>query len=194
MLSLAWPTPADWAARNAAHVDRLLVEQAHLEKKAAAGAVRYLFEYPDHTVLHAPLSALAREELEHFELVVAALERRGVAYARQEPAPYAARLLAVVRRREPERLLDRMLCNAAIEARSCERMMLLSRELRGRDPELAELWAGLVGSEARHHELYVRLAQRVFGEETVAARIGEVMEHEGEVVRCGPRTPGLHNA
>src|SRR5690606_13661641 len=140
MLRLHSRTPETWAQRLLPHVEELLVEQAHLEKKAASAALTFVFRYPDHPGLHRALSAAAREELEHFERTLALLERRGLEVRRLAPGPYAERLLAVVRPREPERMLDQMLCNSVIEARSCERMKPLASALDGRDAELARFW------------------------------------------------------
>ena len=193
MLRLRNPTDAGWAARVLPHLDELLVEQAHLEKKAASAAITYLFRYPEHVFLQVPLSELAREELEHFEQTMAILERRGIAFGRQKPGPYAGRLLAIVRDKEPARLLDQMLCNATIEARSCERMKVLSEALVDRDPELAGFYHALVVSEARHHALYVRLAERIFDPAEVRARLDEVLDHEGDVIAKATPLPRLHN-
>lgn len=193
MLRLASNTDPAWADACVDDVPYLLVEQAHLEKKAAAAAISFMFRYPDHLFLQEPLSELAREELEHFELVLGAMRARGIEFKRQEPAPYAGRLLEIVRPTEPAKLLDQMLCNAAVEARSCERMMLLARALRAVDADLAALYHELVGSEARHHELYVELAQQIADPTEVELRILQVMEHEAEVVATAPRAPGLHN-
>jgi tRNA-(ms[2]io[6]A)-hydroxylase len=192
MAKLASATDAAWLERVLPHVDELLVEQAHLEKKAASGALTYLFRYPEHVVLLAPLSELAREELGHFERVLALLERRGIPFRRLRPGPYASELLAAVRDTEPERLLDQLLCHAAIEARSCERMRLLARALAGRDDELATLYGDLVRSEARHQSLYVELAARLFPRATVDARQREILSHESAVLARPCELPRLH--
>ncbi|MCC6672396.1 MAG: tRNA-(ms[2]io[6]A)-hydroxylase [Planctomycetes bacterium] len=192
MLRLEWQTPRAWAARAAEHLDELLREQAHLEKKAAAAALNLLFRHPDRVVLQVPLARLAREELEHFERAQELLERRGVAFGRQVPGPYAERLLQGVRAAEPERLLDTLLACACIEARSCERMRLLAVELRGRDAELAEFYADLVASEARHHALYVRLAELCFPPAQVAARLAEFLAREATIAAAGSEEPRLH--
>lgn len=191
MLRLASETGADWAHRAAAAIDVVLLDHCHLEKKAASTALTLMFRYPEHPLLARPLSELAREELEHFEQVLGHLEARGVAYQRLRPAPYAGKLLSIVREREPYRLLDTLLCCAFIEARSCERMKLLAEHLP--EPELAELYRGLLASEARHHGLYVRLARDVFGREAVEARLPEVAAHEAAVIEGAPTEPRLHN-
>ncbi|MGA0059957.1 MAG: tRNA isopentenyl-2-thiomethyl-A-37 hydroxylase MiaE, partial [Planctomycetota bacterium] len=156
-------------------------------------ALGFLFRYPEHLVLQAPLSELAREELEHFERTLALLEGRGIPFGRQQPGPYAARLLRVVRPADPERLLDHMLCCAVIEARSCERMKVLSDALRGRDDQLADFYHDLVVSEARHHGLYVRLAKELFDPTEVQARLDEILDHEGGVMREATGMARLHD-
>ncbi len=192
LLGLAEDADDAWLDRVLPHVDELLVEQAHLEKKAASGALTCLFRYPDQACLQRPLSELAREELEHFERTLALLERRGVPFGRLRPGPYMARLLAIVRDEEPWRLLDQLLCSAVIEARSCQRMLRLSRALRGRDDELADFYHDLVGSEARHRALFVTLAERIFDAREVRARLDEVLAHEADVLKRGSDVPRLH--
>lgn len=193
MLKLRHRTDADWAPRVLAGLPELLVEQAHLEKKAASTALGFLFRYPEHLVLQAPLSELAREELEHFEATLALLEARGIRFGRQRPGPYAGRLLRIARPADPERLLDQMLCCAVIEARSCERMKALATALRGVDEVLADFYFELVVSEARHHGLYVRLAKEIFDPDLVQGRLDEILDHEGDVMREATGMARLHD-
>jgi tRNA-(ms[2]io[6]A)-hydroxylase len=192
MLGLASITEVGWAERAVAHRDELLLEQAHLEKKAAAAAVNLLFRYPDQPALQRPLAELAREELEHFELCLDELERRGIAFGPQLASPYAARLLAIARRGEPGRLLDHLLCCALIEARSFERMRLLGNALAERDPDLSRLYLGLIASEARHHGVYLRLAREIFAAAEVEPRLQTIAAHEAQVQRELPDLPRLH--
>lgn len=193
MLNLRYRTGEDWAPRVLQGLPELLVEQAHLEKKAASAALAFLFRHPEHLVLQAPLSELAREELEHFEATLVILRARGIPFGRQRPGPYAGRLLRILRPEDPERLLDHMLCCAVIEARSCERMKALATALRGRDDELADFYHELVVSEARHHGLYVRLAKELFEPTLVDQRLGEILDHEGEVMRAATGSARLHD-
>lgn len=192
MFGLGVHTDPGWGERALAHLDEILLEQAHLEKKAAAAAVNFLFRYPDQPALQRPLAQLAREELEHFERILDELERRGIAFGPQLASPYAARLLAIVRGEEPWQLLDRMLCCALIEARSFERMRLLADALGEREPRLSALYRELLASEARHHGVYVRLANEIFGASVAGARLREVTAHEAEVQRALPRQARLH--
>ena len=130
MLNLASETDAAWIDQARENIDEILVDHAHCEKKAASTAISLLFRYPEHGVLLQPLSELAREELEHFELVLEILRTRDVAFRRLRPSPYAGRLLEGIRPEEPLRAVDTLLCLALIEARSCERMKLLAENLQ----------------------------------------------------------------
>jgi tRNA-(ms[2]io[6]A)-hydroxylase len=180
MLNLAAPTEPGWARRALAEPAELLLDHAHCEKKAAGVAVRLLFQYPQHGFLLAPLSRLAREELGHFEQVLGLLDERGIEFRRQRPSPYAGRLKQLVREREPERLIDLLLCCALIEARSCERMQQLGEATD--DGALAVFYRGLHAAEARHHGIYLDLARRLGSAEGVNARLAELAEHEAAIL------------
>jgi tRNA 2-(methylsulfanyl)-N6-isopentenyladenosine37 hydroxylase len=197
MLNLAAATAPDWAERALRHLPEILLDHAHCEKKAASTAVGLLFRYPEHGPLLVPLSRLGREELGHFEEVLGHLGDRGVPFARLPPSPYAASLCRVIRGREPDRVIDTLLCCALIEARSCERLRLLGAalEARGDEPVLARLYRGLVASEARHHQAYVDMALSlgVVPAPRLRARLGEIARHEAQVLAEAPRTPRLHN-
>jgi tRNA-(ms[2]io[6]A)-hydroxylase len=134
----------------------LLVDHATCEKKAASTAVSLMFAYPLDTQLVVTLSRLAREELRHFEQVQATMQRLEVAHVRQRPGRYGSALRAAIRTAEPGRKVDLLLVGALIEARSAERFALLAARLQ--EP-LAALYAALERSEARHFELYLRLAR-----------------------------------
>ncbi len=190
MLSLAAPTGPGWVERALGRLDEILIDHAHCEKKAASTALALLFRYPEHGFLQAPLSRLAREELRHFEEVLRELERRGLAFRRLRPSPYAGRLFEAVRTAEPARLLDTLLCCALIEARSCERFRLLAEAVAER--ALAGFYRGLLAAEARHHGEYVALARRVAPEEEVRARLAELAAHEAVVLSEAPPWARIH--
>lgn len=192
MLRLASHTGSDWLARVLPHRDELLLEQAHLERKAASAAVTFMFTYQEFAAIQQPLAELAREELEHYELVLAQMRRRGVAFARQVPCGYAARLRRVIRGQEPERGLDAMLVCAMIEARSCERLHLLGNALASDDAELAAMYRALTASEARHHALYVDLACACYPAHDVPARLSQIAAYEASALEQGPRQARLH--
>jgi tRNA-(ms[2]io[6]A)-hydroxylase len=203
MLHLAAPSDDDWGRRALTDIDEILLDHAHCEKKAASTALSMIFRFPEHPQLMLPMSALAREELEHFELVVALIRRRGHEFARQEPSPYAARLMTAVRTSASGRLLDTLLCCSLIEARSCERMQLITRALaeRGADApeheqhELFRLYDSLLASEARHHAIYVELARSCveIEEASLQTRLAELAEHEATIIRTADGPPRMHS-
>ena len=190
MLHLASTTDTAWITRALAHLDEILVDHAHCEKKAASTALSLHFRYPEQPELLTPLARLAREELAHFEEVLDRLRARGLGLRRQRPSPYASELMAGVRAAEPGRLVDTLLCMALIEARSCERLQLLAGAVQ--DGELAAFFHGLVAGEARHHRAYVDLAERVAPAAEVSRRLDELARHEASVLASVPALPRLH--
>ncbi len=194
MLHLASSTDPAWAPQARDHLEEILLDHAHCEKKAASTAMSLIFRYPERPGLMIPLARLAREELAHFEEVIEALRTRGLEYRRQQPSPYAARLMTAVRTHEPARLLDTLLCCALIEARSCERMRLLSEVLE--DPALVKLYRGLLACEARHFDSYLDLARKeaLVPETQLLARLGQLAVHEAAVLREPPGDVRLHGA
>jgi tRNA-(ms[2]io[6]A)-hydroxylase len=159
---LAAPSSAAWVEAACAGWRELLIDHANCEKKAASSALALIFAYPEDLALTRALSQLAREELRHFEQVSQLMQRLEVPFQRQKPARYAAGLRAALRSHEPARKLDLLLCGALIEARSCERFALLAPRLA--DP-LGTFYATLQRCEARHFELYLRLARTIAGVE-----------------------------
>ncbi len=180
---LAAPTSAAWLAQAIERLDLLLIDHAHCERKAAGVALQLMFRYPGEEGLAEALSPLAREELEHFELVLGVMRRRGIALRPLPAARYGAGLTKEVRRDEPGRMLDSFLVAGLIEARSHERMALLAEHLP--DAELRELYGELLASEARHFGLYWLLCEERFGREATVARLQELALVETDVLR-GP--------
>jgi tRNA-(ms[2]io[6]A)-hydroxylase len=191
MLSLKSSTSPRWLAQVEGHLDELLVDHAHCEKKAAGTAMNLIFAYVDRVELVKPLSEIVIEELEHFRLVIDMLEARGIAFRRLKPSSYGARLGELVRKQEPGKAVDRMLVAALIEARSCERFAVLKDRLR--DRELADFYQGLFESEARHHASYVQLARLFAGEAEIRDRLEELASAEAEIIDQGDELPRMHS-
>jgi tRNA-(ms[2]io[6]A)-hydroxylase len=188
---LAAPSSPAWLEQALAHPDTVLIDHAHCERKAAGAALQLMFRYPSDEALAAALSPLVREELEHFERVLALLQRRGVALRPLAAPPYGASLATLVRRGEPERMLDSFLVAGLIEARSHERMDLLARH--SPDPELATLYADLLASEARHFGLYWLLCERRWPRQVVTTRLEELAELESSLLESLHPHPRMHS-
>lgn len=191
MLNLQSASGARWLAQVDAHLDLVLIDHAHCEKKAASAAMNLLFSYVDHTDLARAMTEIVEEELEHFRMVLDLLDRRGIQFCKLSPSSYGPRLHELVRRDEPGRAVDRLLVAGLIEARSCERFSLLGEHVT--DPELRDFYRGLFESEARHHSTYVRLAMEFAPEEEVRKRLGELAAAEAVIVEQGDPLPRMHS-
>ena len=153
-------TPHRWIENALDQQALMLIDHAHCEKKAASTALSLMYRYVDNTELLNKMSRLAREELRHFEQVLAIMKKRGVTYDHLPPARYAAGLRREVRTDDPGRLVDVLIVGAIIEARSCERFAALAPHL---DDRLAEFYTGLLKSEARHYQDYLSLTEQANG-------------------------------
>jgi tRNA 2-(methylsulfanyl)-N6-isopentenyladenosine37 hydroxylase len=171
-------TPRAWLDAAAQRWRELLIDHANCEKKAASSALALIFAYPEDTELALALSRVAREELRHFEQVQRAIDELGVPLERQRPGRYASELQALQRTANPGRKLDLLLTAALIEARSAERFALLAPRLPA---PLAELYAQLARSEARHFELYVGLARGRGASQGWQARLAQLASREAEL-------------
>jgi tRNA-(ms[2]io[6]A)-hydroxylase len=191
MLSLQSASDARWLAQVDAHLDEILIDHAHCEKKAAGVAMNLLFSYVDHVPLARAMTEIVNEELSHFHLVLDLLERRGIRFRKLSPSSYGQRLHAVVRKEEPAKAIDRLLVAGLIEARSCERFAVLRDHVA--DAELREFYGSLFESEARHHATYVRLACDVAPEETVRERLHWLAAQEAAIIAQGDPVARMHS-
>jgi tRNA 2-(methylsulfanyl)-N6-isopentenyladenosine37 hydroxylase len=169
-------TDPAWFEAAVRREDELLLDHANCEKKAASTALSIMFAYPEDFELAGRMSRLAREELRHFELVQEKMTELGVVFRRLSPSRYAEGLRRALRRSEPGRRVDLLLCGALIEARSHERFIGLIARLR---PPLAEFYASLAAAESRHAGLYFRLADKRGAD--AAARLEELAVIEADL-------------
>lgn len=158
--------------------ERLLVDHANCEKKAAATAMHLMYRYTTKTDLLQKMSQLAREELLHFQQVVELMAARGVRYVRLSPARYAGALRAEIAVGGNQQLTDTLIVGAYIEARSCERFAALVPLL---DTELGRFYQSLLRSEARHFQDYLALAQ-LYSATSIAPRVARFGELEAELI------------
>jgi tRNA-(ms[2]io[6]A)-hydroxylase len=187
---LASKTDPRWVEVALAAIDRVLVDHAHCEKKAAGQALALVAAYPERSRLVERLSALAIEELRHFRAVHARLLARGLSLGRDPGDPYAQRLQRLARTVGDARLVDRLLVSGLIEARSCERLELLGARLE--DPDLAAFYARLARAEAGHARAFARLAASVAGPDATRERLTELAAREAEILASLPLEPRIH--
>jgi len=182
-----------WLAQVDQHLDEILIDHAHCERKAASTAMNLMNSYTENRRLCREMTTIVKEELEHFEMVLVMLDRRGITFRRLKPGPYGRQLNALVRSGQPERAVDRLLVSSLIEARSCERFRLLSDHIRPRDRELADFYAGLFESEARHHTTYVQLAADFAPRTVVTVRLDQLSVAEAEIIAAASELPRMHS-
>jgi tRNA 2-(methylsulfanyl)-N6-isopentenyladenosine37 hydroxylase len=188
---LQTPTSDAWVEQALNHLETILLDHSHCERKAAGVALNLMFRYPADRRLIQQLTTIAQEELQHFEQVNQILEQRGIPLAPLQPPPYGAELNKQIRRHEPDRLLDSLLVSGLIEARSHERLGLLATHCP--DPELAEFYRSLMASEARHYGVYWVLANESFDRSVVMQRLEELAIVESQILSTLYSQPRIHS-
>jgi tRNA 2-(methylsulfanyl)-N6-isopentenyladenosine37 hydroxylase len=176
---LPCPTPDRWVENALENQSLMLIDHANCEKKAASTALSLINRYTDNFDLLNKMSRLAREEMRHFEQVIALMQRRNIAYQHVSASRYASGLRELVRSKDPHKLVDVLIIGAFIEARSCERFAKLAPYL---DAELEAFYQSLLKSEARHYQDYLRLAKAVAGDISIEGRVAEIAQRERELV------------
>jgi len=171
-------TPQAWIDVALTQQPLMLIDHAHCEKKAASTAMTLMFRYVDRPDLLHKMSRLAREELIHFEQVLALMESRDIEYVHLSASRYAAGLRKIVATHEPQRLVDVLIIGAFVEARSCERFAKLAPYL---DEELEKFYKSLLKSEGRHYQDYLALAQE-YAAEPIDERIAAFRVLEKELI------------
>ena len=185
------PNDAEWLACALEDTAALLRDHAHAERRAAATAMGLVVQYADIPELVEAMTALAIEELGHFQEVFAVLQERGIPLGADPGDPYAKSLMGHVRGTREERLVDRLIVGALIEARSCRRLALLGRHHP--DAALAEMWTRLARAEAAHAPLFMDLARQVGGDpEGIQTRYEALARIEAELIDDNPVRPAVH--
>ena len=180
-----------WIAQALSDLDTILLDHSHCEKKAAGVAINLMFRYGSYRQLVKQLTAIAKEELEHYEQVNQWLDKKGIRLAPLNSPPYGSKLKAQIRHQEPDRLLDSLLISALIEARSHERLGLLAEHCP--EPELAKFYRSLMASEARHYGMYWLLATQYCDRFLVDRRLEELSLVESEILSTLYHEPRIHS-
>jgi tRNA-(ms[2]io[6]A)-hydroxylase len=183
------PTGPRWLEVALADLDSVHADHLHCERKAAQSALSLVRSYPAETGLVEAMARLAHDETRHVVQVAGLLRRREQPAAYDFGDDYAAALRVNIRKREPERMLDRLLVFALIEARSAERLELLARALP--DPDSARLYASLAEAEHRHRDTFLALAREA-APATWRERAGELAAAEAAIVASRPVLARIH--
>lgn len=191
-LDLSVASRPEWVAAVMKDFPSFLQDHADCERKASAMAMSFVAKYPDRVEIIPELIETGIEELEHFQQVYAHMAKRGITLAKEMTQdPYISALLGLCHSDPMRRFLDRLLLASIIECRGAERFRLVCQAIDG-DPELKEFYHGLWTSEAKHGNIFVRMALSYFKEEQVYSRLEELNQAEGKIVDGLPIRAALH--
>ena len=182
MLGLKLPTDPRWANIAEKNIEEILTDHAYCEQKAASTAISLIVGYPEKPELVDKMTALAREEMGHFQMVHNRIMQRGLVLGRERKDAYVGQLKTFFPKGGDRelRLIHRLLVCALIEARSCERFRVLSENLE--DKELSEFYHTLMISEANHYTMFLKLARTYGKREEVDQMWQDLLEYEAEVI------------
>ena len=192
MLHLKLETDPRWAAIAEENIEEILTDHAWCEQKAATNAITIITnnsQYPD---LVTDLLELAKEELEHFQMVHNIIKKRGYTLGRERKDNYVNELYKFMNKggNQLQSMVDRLLFSAMIEARSCERFKMLSEHIE--DPELSKFYYDLMVSEAGHYTLFITYARKYGKDIDVDKRWKELVDFEGELIKKYGKSESIH--
>ncbi len=182
-LGLHLPTDPRWVNIAEKSIDEILIDHAYCEQKAASSCISLIVQFPEHTELVDMVTPVVAEEWAHFERVLEKLRERGYSLGRPRTDEYVKELNKRSRKggSRTEQLIEKLLINALIEARSCERFKILSQELE--DPDLKTFYYELMISEAGHYRNFLDLAKTYMDEDKVMKRWNELLGVEAEIIK-----------
>ena len=193
VLGLELPTDPRWTGNAEKNIHEVLVDHAYCEQKAASSCISLIVQYPEREKLVKMLTPVVAEEWSHFERVLLELRKRGMGLLPQRKDEYVEQLRKSVRKggNREQQLTEKLLLNAMIEARSCERFRLLWKELK--DPLLGQFYYELMVSEAGHYKIFISLAKEYADPQAVESRWREWLKLETEIIKAlTPRGDRMH--
>lgn len=183
VLGLALPTDPRWVNIAEKNMEEILVDHAYCEQKAASSCISIIVSYPEKDRVVEVLTPVVAEEWGHFERVLEELRKRGYKLGFPRKDEYVDQLQKIVKKggNREQQLVEKLLINALIEARSCERFRLLAKEIG--DAELSKFYYELMVSEAGHYKNFLALAKEFMDTELVEKRWREILSQEAEIVK-----------
>ncbi len=192
MLHLKLETDPRWASIAEDNIEEILTDHAWCEQKAATNAITIITHNSQYEDLVTDLLELAKEELEHFQMVHEIIKKRGYKLGRERKDHYVNQLYKFMNTggNRLQSMVDRLLFSAMIEARSCERFKLLSQNFK--DKELSKFYHDLMVSEAGHYTLFITYARKYGKDINVDKRWAELVEFEGELIKSYGKSETIH--
>ncbi len=182
--------PATWLPMIRANLAPVLVDHAHLERKAATAALN-LEKYVELHDRVSELNAIAIEELQHFEIVLRLLRERGIPFGPAQRSPWISTMMSTVRKGRRQQVIDHLVVCALIEGRSCEKFQILAKGVRDLDAPLADFYASLVESEGNHYATYLIMARQI-DESEADRRLDFYLDLDARLIREPNPLPMLH--
>jgi len=191
-LEPAVATRPEWVTTVVSNFPAFLQDHADCERKASAMAMSFVAKYPDRMEIIPALIETAIEELGHFQQVYTFMAKRGIRLAKEiTEDPYIKALLDLCRTDPLNRFLDRLLLASIIECRGAERFRLIADAIQN-DAELKQFYHRLWTSEAKHGNIFVKMAMNYFDEKKVYSRLRELNEAEGRIIQSLALRAALH--
>lgn len=183
MLGLKLLTDPRWANIAEENLDEILSDHAWCEQKAASNAIMLITQNPEYEDLVHELTAIAIEEMEHFQMVIELIKERGLTLGRERKDDYVGQLMKFSKKdgSRNQAFIDRLLFAAMIEARSCERFRVLSKNIK--DEKLKTFYHELMISEANHYTTFLNFARKYTERVDVDKRWQEWLDFEGELIK-----------
>ncbi|MCX8079880.1 MAG: tRNA-(ms[2]io[6]A)-hydroxylase [Bacteroidia bacterium] len=190
-MPLLSPSPEGWIKSVMANFDFFLQDHADCERKASAFAMSLVAKYPNRTEILPTLIDTALEELEHFRDVYQIMEKRGIQLQHEiKEDLYVKQLLSHCKKGRDEHFLDRLILGSIIENRGAERFKIIYEHLP--EGELKKFYHNLWANEAKHGEVFVRMALIYFPENQVFKRYEEFILLESIIMKSLEFTGRLH--
>lgn len=182
-LGLELPTDPRWINIAEQNIRDILVDHAYCEQKAASSGISLIIQFSEKEKLVETLTPIVAEEWSHFERVLSELKKRGYSLGPKRKDTYVEGLDKIFKKggSRDQLLLEKLLFNALIEARSCERFKILWKNIK--DKALSEFYYELMVAEAGHYKTFLSLAKEYIPEELVNTRWREWLEQEAEMVK-----------
>lgn len=183
MLHLKLPTDPRWVGIAEMQIEDILVDHAYCEQKAASSCISLILRFNELDELVDTLTPIVAEEWGHFERVMDQIRKRGMNFGKARKDEYVIKLNEFVKKggSRREHLTEHLLMNALIEARSCERFKLLSKNIA--DEELQKFYYELMISEAGHYVTFIELARQFYDVDKVNKRWQEWLDYEAQVLK-----------
>ena len=181
MLNLKLTTDPRWVNLAEKKLEDILTDHAYCEQKAATSCISLIVVYPDLKPIVEQLTPIVSEEWSHFSMVLKEIYKRGFVLGYPRKDEYVNLLLKFQNKNGDRNdiLVEKLLTNALIEARSCERFRILSLNLE--DDYLRKFYHSFMVSEAGHYRLFMDLA-KLYKEKTyVDSRWQQYLEYEKEI-------------